>query len=196
MTNLDKVLFPETGFTKGQLIDYYARIAPAMLPHLAGRPLTMKRFPDGVEGKFFFEKRVPSHTPRWVKTLTVPSERQGEIAYAVVQDLPTLIWAANLGTIEFHVPLWRATGRRKLPPTLTRWCSTSTPEKGPPSSSAARWPSSSWRPWPTPTRSSWPRPAGRRDCSSTVPCPPEPAGTRSGTRRTTWPVSSSPSTTT
>jgi bifunctional non-homologous end joining protein LigD len=115
VTNLDKVLFPETGFTKGQLIDYYARVAPAMLPHLSGRPLTMKRFPDGVEGKFFFEKHAPSHTPRWVKTLRVPSERQGEIAYAAVQDLPTLIWAANLGTIEFHVPLWRAVGRRKLP---------------------------------------------------------------------------------
>jgi bifunctional non-homologous end joining protein LigD len=115
VTNLDKVLFPETGFTKGQLIDYYARIAPAMLPHLAGRPLTMKRFPDGVEGKFFFEKHVPSHSPRWVKTLTIPSERQGEITYATVPDLPTLIWAANLGTIEFHVPLWRASGRKKLP---------------------------------------------------------------------------------
>ena len=115
VTNLDKVLFPETGFTKGQLIDYYARIAPVMVPHLAGRPLTMKRFPDGVEGKFFFEKHVPSHSPRWVKTLTVPSERQGEITYATVPDLPTLIWAANLGTIEFHVPLWRASGRKKLP---------------------------------------------------------------------------------
>ncbi len=115
VTNLDKVLFPETGFTKGQLIDYYARIAPVMLPHLAGRPLTMKRFPDGVEGKFFFEKHVPSHAPRWVKTVTLPSDRQGEITYAVVGDLPTLIWAANLGTIEFHVPLWQKGGRRKLP---------------------------------------------------------------------------------
>ncbi len=115
VTNLEKVLFPETGFTKGQLIDYYARIAPVMLPHLSGRPLTMKRFPDGVEGKFFFEKHAPSHTPGWVKTLSIPSERQGEITYVVVQDLPTLIWAANLGTIEFHVPLWRASGRRKLP---------------------------------------------------------------------------------
>jgi bifunctional non-homologous end joining protein LigD len=115
ITNLDKVLFPQTGFTKGQLIDYYARIAPVMLPHLSGRPLTMKRFPDGVEGKFFFEKHAPSHTPRWVKTFSIPSERQGEITYAVVQDLPTLVWAANLGTIEFHVPLWRSSGRGKLP---------------------------------------------------------------------------------
>jgi bifunctional non-homologous end joining protein LigD len=116
ITNLDKVLFPAVGFTKGQLIDYYARIAPVMLPHLAGRPLTMKRYPDGVEGKFFFEKHAPSHAPRWVKTLTVPSERDGSIDYAVVNELATLIWAANLGTIEFHVPLWRArAGARKLP---------------------------------------------------------------------------------
>jgi bifunctional non-homologous end joining protein LigD len=115
VTNLDKVLFPESGFAKGQLIDYYARIAPAMLPHVTDRPLTMKRYPDGVEGKFFFEKHVPSHAPRWVKTATVPSERQGEITYAVVSDLPSLVWAANLGTIEFHVPLWRAGRRRSLP---------------------------------------------------------------------------------
>ena len=119
VTNLDKVLFPETGFTKGQLIDYYARIAPVMVPHLSGRPLTMKRFPDGVEGKFFFEKHAPSHTPRWVKRLTIPSERQGEITYAVVQDLATLVWAANLGTIEFHVPLWRA-GRAPQAPRQPR----------------------------------------------------------------------------
>jgi bifunctional non-homologous end joining protein LigD len=115
VTNLDKVLFPETGFTKGQLIDYYARIAPAMLPQIADRPLTMKRYPDGVEGKFFFEKRIPSHAPHWVKTASVPSERQGEITYALVTDLPSLVWAANLGTIEFHVPLWRAGRRRSLP---------------------------------------------------------------------------------
>ena len=115
VTNLDKVLFPETGFTKGQLIDYYARIAPAMLPHVVERPLTMKRYPDGVEGKFFFEKRIPSHAPRWVKTASVPSERQGEITYAVLSDLPSLVWAANLGTIECHVPLWRAGRRRSLP---------------------------------------------------------------------------------
>jgi bifunctional non-homologous end joining protein LigD len=115
ITNLEKVLFPQTGFTKGQLIDYYARIAPVMLPHVVGRPLTMKRYPDGVEGKFFFEKRIPSHAPRWVKTATVRSERQGSITYPVVDDLPSLVWAANLGTIEFHVPLWRAAARRSLP---------------------------------------------------------------------------------
>jgi bifunctional non-homologous end joining protein LigD len=116
VTNLDKVLFPQTGFTKGQLIDYYVRIAPAMLPHLRQRPLTMKRFPDGVDAKFFFEKHVPSHAPRWVDTITVPStDGHEEIEYAAVNDVPTLAWAANLGTIEMHVPLWHAGGRRKIP---------------------------------------------------------------------------------
>jgi bifunctional non-homologous end joining protein LigD len=113
---LEKVLFPESGFTKGELIDYYAKIAPAMLPHLEDRPLTMKRYPDGVEKAFFYEKHVPAHAPSWVRTLTVPSaEGEGAVEYAVVSDLPTLVWAANLGTIEFHVPLWRAGRRRRLP---------------------------------------------------------------------------------
>ncbi len=115
VSNLDKVLFPESGFTKGQLIDYYARVAPVMLPHVRGRPLTMKRYPDGVEGKFFFEKHVPTHAPRWVNTVAVPSERSSTIDYVMVDDLATLVWAANLGTIEFHVPLWRAGRKRKLP---------------------------------------------------------------------------------
>jgi bifunctional non-homologous end joining protein LigD len=116
VTNLGKVLFPETGFTKGQLVDYYVRVAEAMLAHLADRPLTMKRFPDGVEGKSFFEKHIPSHAPEWVRSVTIPSsEPRGEINYVVASDLPTLAWAANLGTIEFHVPLWHIGRRRKLP---------------------------------------------------------------------------------
>lgn len=116
VSNLDKVLFPRTGFTKGQLIDYYVRIAEAMLPHLKWRPLTMKRFPDGVEAKFFFEKHIPSHAPDWVESIAVPStDGHEEIPYAMVNDLPTLAWAANLGTIEFHVPLWHAGRRRKVP---------------------------------------------------------------------------------
>jgi bifunctional non-homologous end joining protein LigD len=87
-----------------------------MLPHLEDRPLTMKRYPDGVEKAFFYEKHVPAHAPSWVRTLTVPSaEGEGAVEYAVVSDLPTLVWAANLGTIEFHVPLWRAGRRRRLP---------------------------------------------------------------------------------
>jgi bifunctional non-homologous end joining protein LigD len=116
VSNLDKVFYPQCGFTKGQLIDYYVRIADAMLPHLKGRPLTMRRFPNGVEGKSFFEKHVPSHAPDWVKTVTVPSTDGHEaIAYAVVNDMATLAWAANLGNIEFHVPLWHAGRQRNLP---------------------------------------------------------------------------------
>jgi bifunctional non-homologous end joining protein LigD len=116
VSNLDKVLFPHTGFTKGQLIDYYVRIADVMLPHLRNRPLTMKRFPDGVDAKYFFEKHIPSHAPDWVQSLAVPStDGHEDIPYAMVNDLATLAWAANLGTIEFHVPLWHAGRRRKVP---------------------------------------------------------------------------------
>jgi bifunctional non-homologous end joining protein LigD len=116
LSNLDKVLFPESGFTKGQLIDYYANVAPVMLPHIEDRPLTMKRYPDGVDAKYFYEKHVPRHAPDWVRTVKIPTGDKGEeVEYAVVCDLPTLVWAANLGTIEFHVPLWRVGRRRKLP---------------------------------------------------------------------------------
>jgi bifunctional non-homologous end joining protein LigD len=116
VSNLDKVLFPRSGFTKGQLIDFYVRVAPVMLPHLRERPLTMKRFPDGVEGKSFFEKHIPSHAPEWVASVDVSaSDGQDVIPYAMVNDLPTLAWAANLGTIELHVPLWHVGRRRKLP---------------------------------------------------------------------------------
>jgi bifunctional non-homologous end joining protein LigD len=87
-----------------------------MLPHIRERPLTMKRFPDGVESKFFFEKHVPSHAPDWVRTVDVPAnDGQDVIPYAMVNDVPTLAWAANLGTIELHVPLWHVGRHRKLP---------------------------------------------------------------------------------
>jgi bifunctional non-homologous end joining protein LigD len=116
VTNLDKVLFPSSGFTKGQLIDYYVRVAPVLLPHVRERPLTLKRFPDGVEGKSFFEKHIPSHAPEWVQSVDVSaSDGQDVIPYAMANDLPTLAWAANLGTIELHVPLWHVGRRRKLP---------------------------------------------------------------------------------
>ncbi len=116
VSNLDKVLFPESGFTKGQLIDYYMRIADVMLPHIGERPLTMKRFPDGVAGKSFFEKHIPSHAPAWVPSVNVPSnDGQDSIPYVMVNDIATLAWAANLGTIEFHVPLWHVGRHRKLP---------------------------------------------------------------------------------
>ena len=116
VTNLDKVLFPEVGFTKGQLIEYYVGVAPVMLAHIRDRPLTMKRYPDGVDKKYFYEKHVPSHAPSWVRTVRVPVAEGGqEIEYCVVCDLPTLVWAANLGAIELHVPLWRVARRRRLP---------------------------------------------------------------------------------
>jgi bifunctional non-homologous end joining protein LigD len=116
VSNLEKVLFPSSDFTKGQLIDYYVRVAPVLLPHLRERPLTMKRFPDGVEGKSFFEKHIPSHAPEWVRSVKVSaSDGQDVIPYTLVNDLPTLAWAANLGTIELHVPLWHVGRRRKLP---------------------------------------------------------------------------------
>jgi len=116
VSNLDKVFYPESGFTKGQLIDYYVRIAEAMLPHIKERPLTMRRFPNGVDGKSFFEKHIPSHAPDWVSSVTVPStDGHEDIPYAMANDVPTLAWAANLGNIEFHVPLWHVGRRRKLP---------------------------------------------------------------------------------
>ena len=116
LSNLDKVLFPESGFTKGQLIDYYARIAPVMVPHLYDRPLTMKRWPDGVEGQSFFEKHAPRHAPDWVRSVTVPSNADGDpVTFSMICDLPALVWAANLASIEFHVPLWHVGRRRKLP---------------------------------------------------------------------------------
>jgi bifunctional non-homologous end joining protein LigD len=109
LSNLDKVLYPKTGFTKGQLIDWYARIGEVLLPHLRGRPLTLKRYPNGVEGKHFYEKRCPSHRPEWVTTASIWSDsREGEIDYCVVEDLPTLVWLANLADIELHTSLAKA----------------------------------------------------------------------------------------
>jgi bifunctional non-homologous end joining protein LigD len=108
VSNLDKVLYPKTGFTKGQVIDYYIRIAPVLLPHLKDRPLTMKRYPDGVEGEFFYEKNCPSHRPKWVKTAKVWSEGNNRMMdYCLAQDLPTLVWAANLADLELHTSLSR-----------------------------------------------------------------------------------------
>jgi bifunctional non-homologous end joining protein LigD len=106
LTNRAKVMYPRTGFTKGELIDYYAAIAPVLLPHLAGRPLTLKRYPDGVEGEYFYEKRCPAHRPSWVRTVAIGSERgKGTIDYCLAEDLPTLIWAGNLAAIELHPSL-------------------------------------------------------------------------------------------
>ena len=108
VSNLNKVLYPKAGFTKGQLIDYYIQIAPVLLPHLKDRPLTMKRYPNGVEEPFFYEKNCPAHRPPWVKTARVWSEgNQREMHYCLAQDLPTLVWAANLADIELHTSLAR-----------------------------------------------------------------------------------------
>ena len=104
--NLEKVLYPEAGFTKAQVLDYYTRIAPAILPHLRGRPLTLKRYPDGVEGQFFYEKNCPRHRPPWVETAKVWSEgNDRDMYYCMAQDLPTLVWLAQLGTLELHTSL-------------------------------------------------------------------------------------------
>jgi bifunctional non-homologous end joining protein LigD len=108
VSNLDKVLYPEVGFTKGQVIDYYVRVAKSLLPHLKNRPITLKRYPDGVDGFFFYEKQCPSHRPKWVKTTTVPRSKGGDIHYCVMNDLPALVWAANLADLELHTFLHKA----------------------------------------------------------------------------------------
>jgi bifunctional non-homologous end joining protein LigD len=116
ISNLDKVLFPSCGFTKGEMIDYYVRVAPVLLAHVRDRPLTMKRYPDGVDGQSFFEKHRPVHAPEWMRSVSVPSrEDGGAIEYCVICDLASLVWVANLATIELHVPLWHVGKRRALP---------------------------------------------------------------------------------
>jgi len=106
LTNLEKVLYPETGFTKGQVIDYYARIAPVLVPQLAGRPLTLKRYPEGVDKEFFFEKNATQYRPDWIKTAPIWSEgNRRTVNYLLADDLPTLLWIANLASIELHPSL-------------------------------------------------------------------------------------------
>ncbi|HXZ31168.1 MAG TPA: non-homologous end-joining DNA ligase [Terriglobales bacterium] len=106
LTNLEKVLYPATGFTKGQVIDYYARIAPVLVPHLVERPVTLKRYPEGVDKEFFFEKNTTKYRPEWVKTAPIWSEgNRRTVNYVLVNDLPTLIWVANLAAIELHPSL-------------------------------------------------------------------------------------------
>ncbi len=106
LTNLDKVMYPETGFTKRDLIDYFVRIAPVLLPHLHDRPLTLKRYPDGVEGQHFYEKQCPAHRPDWVATEPVWSRHnKRNIDFCLANDVPTLVWLANLADIELHTSL-------------------------------------------------------------------------------------------
>ncbi|HEV3382232.1 MAG TPA: non-homologous end-joining DNA ligase [Trebonia sp.] len=114
LTNLTKVLYPEDGFTKAEVLDYYQRVADVLLPHVADRPMTLKRYPEGVDGEFFFQKHAPAHRPEWVRTEKVEghsSRGRGEtVDYVVMDDLPTLIWAANLAALELHVPQWKFAG--------------------------------------------------------------------------------------
>jgi bifunctional non-homologous end joining protein LigD len=121
LSNLAKVLYPEAGFAKGEVIDYYSRIAPVLLPHLAHRPLTVKRYPNGVDEKFFFEKNAPRGTPSWVRTVTLPvpgsTKNRDTIDYVVVEELATLVWAANLASLELHVPQWQVPPRHRKPVT-------------------------------------------------------------------------------
>ena len=111
LTNLAKVLYPETGFTKGAVIDYYLRAAPVLLPHIADRPLTLRRYPDGVTGQHFYNKHAPDHRPDWIRTerLPAPGSTSGRdwVRYVIAGDLPTLIWTANLAGLELHTPMWR-----------------------------------------------------------------------------------------
>jgi bifunctional non-homologous end joining protein LigD len=119
LTNLDKVLYPEVGFTKGEMVDYYAKVAPAIVPHLVGRAVTLRRFPEGVEDldSAFFEKRCPKHRPKWVKTTRVQAgPNAGKIDFCVCDSLPTLIWMAQLAAIELHPSL--SLGRAPKRPTV------------------------------------------------------------------------------
>lgn len=106
VSNLDKVFYPETGFTKGDVIAYYRDVAPAVVPHLKGRALTLKRYPDGVEGNFFYEKRCPPYAPEWMKTVTMRRKRDSkDIHYCSVGDVASLLWTVNLGNLELHTSL-------------------------------------------------------------------------------------------
>jgi bifunctional non-homologous end joining protein LigD len=111
LSNLDKVMYPAAGFTKGEVIDYYTRIAPVMLPHLADRAVTRIRYPNGVDGAHFFEKNKPGGTPDWVRLATLPvpgsTKSRETIDFVVVDELATLVWLANLAALELHTPQWK-----------------------------------------------------------------------------------------
>ncbi len=111
LSNLDKVLYPAAGYTKGEVVDYYTRVAPVLLPHLEDRALTRIRYPNGVAAPGFFEKNAPAGTPPWVRTERLPApgstKDREELDYVVVDALPTLVWLANLAALELHTPQWR-----------------------------------------------------------------------------------------
>ncbi len=108
LTNLDKVFYPKAGLTKAEVIHYHVQIAPYLLPHLHDRAITMKRYPDGVDGEYFYEKEAPSHRPKWVQTTQVAKGSGGAINYCMINDLPSLVWVANLADLELHTFLHRA----------------------------------------------------------------------------------------
>ena len=163
LSNLDKVLYPRTGTTKGEVLSYYAQVAPAMLPLLADRCATRVRWPNGVEKQSFFEKNIPNGTPSWVRTAEVPTTgsraqasgraRNGDVlVFPIVEDLATLTWLANLAALELHVHQWTVTKGGKVPswaPTASS--STSIPATEPASTSAARSPCWCATSWPSAT---------------------------------------------
>ncbi|MDQ3504245.1 MAG: non-homologous end-joining DNA ligase [Actinomycetota bacterium] len=119
VTNLQKILYPEIGWSKADVIDYYATVGPTMLPYVQGRPVTFKRYPDGVEGPSFFEKNSARNAPEWLSHAVLPATRstkkdRTELDYAILDDLPSIVWAANLAALELHVPQWRV-GAKKQP---------------------------------------------------------------------------------
>ena len=136
LSNPDKVLYPAAGFTKRDVVGYYRAIAPVLLPHLKGRPLTMKRYPNGVDQEFFYQKEAPQHRPEWIRTVPVWSRsNKRDVNFLIVDTLSALVWIANLADLELHTSLSRAGSRRGR----RCWCSTSTPARRPRLSSAAGW---------------------------------------------------------
>src|ERR1700709_2705399 len=107
LSNLDKVLYAGTGFTKGEVIDYYVQVAEVILPHLRDRILTRRRWPDGTDKQPFFEKNIPRGTPDFVRTVFMAEHGDDGVEYVVCNELPTLVWLANLAALELHVPQWR-----------------------------------------------------------------------------------------
>jgi bifunctional non-homologous end joining protein LigD len=124
LTNLDKVLYPDAGFTKAQVIDYYSRVAPVLLPHLKDRPVTLRRFPDGVTGQPFYEKNASRHAPEWIRKVRIetPGSTKGNetLDFVVLNDLPSLVWAAHMAALELHIPQWKVDrkGERLTPDLL------------------------------------------------------------------------------
>jgi bifunctional non-homologous end joining protein LigD len=123
LTNLDKVLYPDAGFTKAQVIDYYSRIAPALLPHLKDRPVTLRRFPDGVTGQPFYEKNASRNAPEWIRTVRIetPGSASGNetLDFVLLNDLPSLVWSAHMAALELHIPQWKVNAKdERLTPDL------------------------------------------------------------------------------